>query len=90
MAYLPSLHETSVVEKLDLHGMGDRMRIERARLKISQHKLAELARVAPPTIANLELGKPRGLSLGTVVAIARVLNVSLDFLVHGKEWREQL
>jgi len=83
--------EPGVVEKLDLQGMGDRIRLERARLKISQHELATRAGVAAPTVANLELGKPHGISLGTVVALARALgDLSLDYLVFGHSPRERL
>ena len=56
------------------------MRIERARLKISQLKLAEMAVVSLDTINLIErgVGNPR---LHTVISIAKALNVDLNTLL---------
>ena len=56
------------------------IRIERARLKISQLKLAEMAEVSLDTINLIErgLGNPR---FSTIVAIAKALNVDLNTLI---------
>jgi len=56
------------------------MRIERARLKISQLKLAEMADVSLDTINLIErgVGNPR---LHTVISIAKALNVDLNTLL---------
>lgn len=56
------------------------MRIERARLNISQLKLAELADVSLDTINLIEraVGNPK---LSTVISIAKALNVDLNTLI---------
>ena len=56
------------------------MRIERARLNISQLKLAEMADVSLDTINMIErgVGNPK---FCTVISIAKALNVDLNTLV---------
>ncbi len=56
------------------------MRIERARLNISQLKLAEMADVSLDTINMIErgVGNPK---LCTVISIAKALNVDLNALI---------
>lgn len=56
------------------------MRIERARLHISQMKLAEMADVSMDTINLIErgVGNPK---LSTVISIAKALNVDLNTLL---------
>lgn len=56
------------------------MRIERARLNISQLKLAEMADVSLDTINMIErgVGNPK---FCTVISIAKVLNVDLNTLL---------
>lgn len=57
------------------------MRIERARLNISQLKLAEMADVSLDTINMIErgVGNPK---LCTVISIAKALNVDLNTLIN--------
>ena len=56
------------------------IRIERARLNISQLKLAEMAEVSLDTINIIErgIGNPR---LCTIISIAKALNVDLNTLL---------
>lgn len=56
------------------------MRIERARMNISQLKLAEMADVSLDTINLIEraAGNPK---LCTIISIAKALNVDLNTLV---------
>ena len=78
-----------LVEKLDLLPLGRRIRIERARLDISQQGLAEKAGVQQKTVAQVERGRQQGLSVATLVALARALdNISLDYLLHGEAKRQ--
>jgi transcriptional regulator with XRE-family HTH domain len=60
--------------------LAQNMRIERARLHISQLKLAEMADVSLDTINLIErgVGNPK---LCTIIAIAKALNVDLNTLV---------
>lgn len=57
------------------------MRIERARLNISQLKLAEMADVSLDTINLIEraVGNPK---LCTIISIAKALKVDLNTLVQ--------
>lgn len=56
------------------------MRIERARLDISQLKLAEMADISLDTVNLIErgAGNPK---LCTIIAIAKALNVDLNTLI---------
>lgn len=56
------------------------MRVERARLDISQLKLAEKADVSLDTINMIErgIGNPR---LSTIISIAKALEVDLNTLI---------
>ena len=64
----------------DYQELAKNMRVERARLKISQLKLAELANVSIDTINLIERGvvNPK---LCTVISIAKALNVDLNTLI---------
>jgi transcriptional regulator with XRE-family HTH domain len=57
------------------------IRIERARLNISQLKLAEMANISLDTVNLIErgVGNPK---LCTVIEIAKALNVDLNTLVE--------
>ena len=56
------------------------IRVERAKLKISQLKLAEMADISLDTVNMIErgVGNPR---FSTIVAIANALNVDLNTLL---------
>jgi transcriptional regulator with XRE-family HTH domain len=56
------------------------MRIERARLNISQLKLAEMANISLDTVNLIErgVGNPK---LCTIISIAKALNVDLNTLL---------
>ena len=56
------------------------MRIERARLNISQLKLAEMADVSLDTINMIERGVGNS-KFCTVISIAKALNVDLNTLL---------
>lgn len=85
MALSLSRGGSGLVEKLDLSAMGRRIRIERARLDISQQELATKARIQQKTVAQIERGRQHGLSVATLAAIADALdNLSLDYLMYGQ------
>lgn len=60
--------------------LAQNMRIERARLNISQLKLSIMAEVSIDTINLIERasGNPR---LSTIISIAKALNVDLNTLI---------
>ena len=57
----------------------------RKKQGISQSQLAKELNVSPSTIGMYEQGR-RVPDLDTLIAMARLFNVSLDYLVTGKEF----
>lgn len=81
---------TTLADKLDLLPMGRRIRIERARLDLTQQQLADKAKVQQKTIAQIERGRQHGLSVTTFAAIAEALDsLSLDYLMYGQAVRRK-
>ena len=68
----------------DMDTLGRRVAGKRAEHRCTQQRLADQADVTQRTIAMVETGNRTGLSVGTLVAIADVLDVSLDYLVFGE------
>lgn len=64
----------------DKFAIGDRVRIERERLKLTQVQLAEKINMSAKEISNIECGKTEP-KLQTTKAIARTLGVSVDYLI---------
>ena len=72
------------MEKVDMEPykrLGERIREERIRQKMSQAELAERARISLPQISNVEQGKKQ-LRTMTFVRIAEALQVSTDSLLR--------
>ena len=69
--------------KIYYEKLADNIRIERARKKISQQRLAILSNVASDTISKIErqVANP---TLETLVSIALALNVDLNTLLPLK------
>jgi transcriptional regulator with XRE-family HTH domain len=63
--------------------VGTALRAYRLRRELSQSALARLAGVSPSAISQVERGE-RGLSLETLLALARRLNITLDELLGGE------
>jgi transcriptional regulator with XRE-family HTH domain len=90
MAFSPLQDDSGAVEKLDLRPMGRRIRIERARLDLTQQELANASGVQQKTIAQIERGRQHGLSVYTLSALADALdNLSLDYLLYGQAERRK-
>lgn len=68
---------------------GDRIRIARRSRGMTQYELAEQISVTRTTIANMEGGLAET-SLGTLVEIAYVLNVTTDWLLDLHEGKDEL
>ena len=62
--------------------IGDRIRVARLNLGLSQAELAKRANVSQGTIGQLESG--RNQSSGKIVELAAALNVSPEWLLYGK------
>jgi len=65
---------------MDLQSIGKKIKEKRQQKHISQEKLAELVDVTPSYISNIESGN-RVASLPTMLEIAKVLDLSLDYLL---------
>jgi transcriptional regulator with XRE-family HTH domain len=63
--------------------VGMALRAYRLRRELSQSDLARLAGVSPSAISQVERGE-RGLSLETLMTLARRLNITLDELLGGE------
>ncbi|MBC5787070.1 MULTISPECIES: helix-turn-helix domain-containing protein [Clostridiaceae] len=68
--------------KLDYHVIGQRIRLKRRELNLTQMKLSELIDVSETYMSEIERGKSK-VSLQVISNIARVLHTSLDYLVFG-------
>lgn len=62
--------------------IGQRIYQRRKELGITQDKLAELTDTTPQAISNYERGE-RELRVSTIIQIANVLNISIDYLLTG-------
>ena len=60
---------------------GDRLRAARRARGMTEQALSEASGVRRPTISELETGKRTVVTTTTAVALARTLNVSLDWLL---------
>lgn len=63
--------------------IGSRIRELRRERGFSQEALAELCNLSTSLIGHIERGEKLP-SLGTVMTMSRVLNISLDWLVWGR------
>ena len=68
----------------DKNGVGDRIRSWRQSLGISRTKIAEQIGKAEKYYADIERGYC-SMSLETMIQIASCLEISMDYLVFGKE-----
>jgi transcriptional regulator with XRE-family HTH domain len=69
--------------KLDYKLLAERLKMARKEKGYSQSKLAELADVSTNTIAKLEISYTT-VSLKTILTIANVLDVDINFLVGNR------
>lgn len=63
---------------------GKRIRNQREYLSISRKQIANAIGLAPKYYADIERGTC-GISLNTAIEIAKYLNLSLDYMILGKE-----
>lgn len=60
--------------------IGDRIRVARAALKMTQQELADIVGISRPAINRIENNKTPKLRASTAFSIAQALKVSMDFL----------
>ena len=65
---------------LDFKSIGKRIKIARIRTNMTQESVADKIGVTPQHVSNIETGNS-SVSLTTLVAIANLLNVSVDELL---------
>lgn len=65
---------------MDYKLLGQKIKKERIRQKLTQEKLAELSSVTPSYIGIIERGDKK-LSIETLIKIATALNASIDYLL---------
>lgn len=73
----------------DYFGMGKRIRNLRLQYKLTQECLAEKCDLSPSFIGHIEMGT-RIPSLNTVMMLAEALHTSLDYLVYGPDFANNL
>lgn len=66
--------------ELDFKAIGKRIKIARIRTNMTQESVADKIGVTPQHVSNIETGNS-SVSLTTLVAIANLLNVSVDELL---------
>ncbi len=66
--------------ELDFKAIGKRIKIARIRTNLTQETVADKIGVTPQHVSNIETGNS-SVSLTTLVAIANLLNVSVDELL---------
>ena len=65
---------------INYNALGEKIRKERQRQRYTQEKLSELCDISTSYLGHIERGS-RKMSIDTLVTIANVLNVSLDYLL---------
>lgn len=70
--------------EIDHISIGQKIRKEREKLKLSREEFAEIIGLSDYYIGQLERGE-RQMSLGVLVKIAKCLHLSLDYLIFGTE-----
>jgi transcriptional regulator with XRE-family HTH domain len=68
---------------IDYRALGARIRAERRRREITQEKLAEMVDISVSFMGHVERGG-RTLSIETLIKLANVLELSIEYLVGGE------
>lgn len=80
------MSESRTIGERHLDGIGERLREERVRAGLSQRELARRLGLSASMISQLESGLSKP-SVGTLYAIVTELDVSLDRVIRGEEFR---
>ncbi len=71
----------------DRLAVGERIRLKRIALGMTQEEMAERIDRVPKYYADIERGSC-GMSIETLLALSSVLNMSLDYIIFGPEANE--
>lgn len=72
----------------DRLAVGERLRLKRSALGLTQDEMAEKIGRAPKYYADIERGNC-GMSIETMLSLASALNMSLDYLIFGPKSKEE-
>lgn len=70
------------IKKIDNNVIGQRIRNEREKLKLTREEFAELIDLSPLYVGQLERGE-RQMSLDTLIKISSCLHISTDYILYG-------
>ena len=73
----------------DTRSTGERIRSKRILLGLTQEELAEQIHRAPKYYSDIERGSC-GMSMETMISIAKILDMSLDYMVFGTPTKEEV
>ncbi len=73
----------------DTRSAGERIRSKRLLLGLTQEELAEQIHRAPKYYSDIERGSC-GMSMETMISIAKILDMSLDYMVFGTPTKEEV
>ena len=73
----------------DTRSAGERIRSKRILLGLTQEELAEQIHRAPKYYSDIERGSC-GMSMETMISIAKILDMSLDYMVFGTPTKEEV
>ncbi len=76
------------IETYDRLSTGERLRLKRTLLGLTQEEMAEKIGRVPKYYADIERGSC-GMSVETLMALSKTLNMSLDLLIFGEENEEK-
>ena len=62
--------------------MGYRIKERREELRMSQEELAEKSGISRPTISAIETGKDKSVLTGTLIALAKALDTTVDKIFY--------
>ena len=68
--------------------VGERLRLKRTALGLTQEEMAEKINRVPKYYADIERGSC-GMSIETLLALSSVLNMSLDYIIFGPRSEEE-
>lgn len=72
----------------DRLAVGERLRLKRNALGLTQDEMAEKIGRVPKYYADIERGNC-GMSIETMLALSSVLNMSLDYIIFGSKSNEE-
>lgn len=71
------------MDAADKIAIGERIRTVRTEQGLSREQLSEMVNISALFLGFIECGQ-RGMSLDTLCALCRVLNISADYILFGK------